>query len=88
MKFRSSGCVTTTSRLPLNVGLKLENVLLVVCRPLSNATVASVPHGNSFAMFVVNPKLSEVIVVSPPDRKLLGGWSWLWVKTPAPKRGM
>ena len=39
-------------------------------------------------MFVVNPKLSDVIVVSPPDRKLLGGWSWLCVKTPAPKRGM
>ncbi len=76
-----------TSRLPVSVGLKLEKELLVFWWPLSKATVASVPHGNSFAMFVVNPKLSEVIVVSPPDRKLLGGWSWLCVNTPAPKRG-
>jgi hypothetical protein len=68
--------------------LKLENELLVFCRPLSKATVASVPYLNSLLMLVLNPKLSDVMVVSLPDRKLLGGWSWLCVKTPAPNWGV
>ncbi len=38
-------------------------------------------------MLVVNPKLSVLIVSVPPERKLFGGLSWLWVKNPAPNRG-